>query len=73
MDDVVKVRSYISGPKWFGLKKILYAAAIEANIDITFTGEDSGILHTTIFFTLSGQRDDMKIFINALERWERNQ
>jgi len=61
-------KSYISGLKWWGLKKALFQAANYFDLIIRFTDIDKGWIRETIFFEVEGDKENIEQFEKALQK-----
>ena len=51
-----KVASYISGPRWAGLREFLVDAANATGVDLASVETERGWLRETVYFEVRGER-----------------
>lgn len=55
-------RSYVSGPRWMGLKEFIYDGAVRYHLEIDSLEQDKGWINETIYFTVSGTESNVNGF-----------
>ena len=50
-----RIKSWIQGPRWSGLRGALQRCAYDLDLTIASLSEDKGWLHTTIYFEITGK------------------
>jgi hypothetical protein len=65
---VAKVKSYVEGPKWAGLKQVLFQLAIYYNLDLVIIDHDKGWIGETIYFSVEGESENIKGMNRALKK-----
>jgi len=57
-----RLRSYIDGPKWGGLRMLLYGAAKLAGVELRIPDEDRGLIRHTLYYEAEGLPDNLAAF-----------
>jgi hypothetical protein len=66
-----EVHSYVSGPKWAGLKQFLLDGANACGLRLDFTGRSAGLIRETIFYRASGSAEALNKFNQVLQQAEK--
>ena len=65
---MVKIKTYVGGPKWAGLKDLLYELSTIYNLDLVIESHDKGWFRETIYFSLEGDAENVKAMGKHMER-----
>jgi hypothetical protein len=64
-DETIEYESYLSGPKWSGIKEYLFQLASRSSLKITFQ-EDRGWISTTFYYKLTGSKTRIYEFLKRV-------
>jgi len=60
MEETYRLRSYVAGPKWVGLKEFLYEVALAHDVEYRTIEHDRGWFRETIWYVLEGNKQSVK-------------
>lgn len=71
---MTEVSSYIKGPRWAGIRDLIRTAASHADCDVVSMDSEKSWLRESVYFTLSGEADNIEKFNRIIEEsvraWE---
>jgi hypothetical protein len=68
----MKVKSYIQGPRWSGIKEFVFEGATAYGLTYKTLEEDKGLLKTTIYYEVEGDEASIMLFMEELQRSIKN-
>lgn len=63
----MRVNSYMSGPRWAGVRSFLYEAASATGVRLVSVDSDKGLLTETVYFDAEGEVINLRKFARVLE------
>lgn len=63
----MKIDSYISGPRWAGVREFIYEASAATGVELVSVDSDKGFFRETVYFSVEGDISSLKKFARLLE------